>query len=248
MSQTSTKTQSGNCECSRRLSATPTSHSRRSSSRGQSIDGENVEMAPLARILVVEDDPNVATVLEARLQTFGYEVCGIAPSGPAAIRGAVENQPDLILMDILLEGDMNGIEAAELIHNQINVPIIFITCLSDQGMLDRAIKANAYGYILKPYDNAELRYTIQIALLKYTAAKEREKLIAELEKALLEVKRLSGLLPICASCKKIRDENGSWHQIEQYIHTHSEADFSHGICPECATRLYPEVYPLINKR
>ena len=192
--------------------------------------------------MIVEDDPHVATVLEARLQSFGYTVCNIARSGPSAVRSTVEHKPDLVLMDILLEGDMNGIEAAELIHNQVDVPIIFVTCLSDQSMLDKAIRANAYGYILKPYDNAELRFTIEIALIKHQAAKEREKLIADLEKALLEVKRLSGLLPICASCKKIRDKEGNWQQIEEYIHLHSEADFSHGICPQCARKLYPELY------
>ncbi|MBI5062218.1 MAG: response regulator [Desulfatitalea sp.] len=196
-----------------------------------------------AKILVVEDDTNVATVLEARLESFGHDVCDIARSGPAAVRGAVQHQPDLVLMDILLEGDMNGVEAAELIRSQVDVPVVFITCLSDQAMLDRAVKANAYGYILKPYDNAELRYTIEIALVKYQAAKERENLIGQLEKALAEVKRLSGLLPICASCKKIRDEHNTWQPIEQYIHTHSEADFSHGICPECAATLYPDFYP-----
>jgi CheY-like chemotaxis protein len=198
-------------------------------------------MTEPASILVVEDDPHVATVLEARLQSFGHDVCDIARSGPAAVRMAADHAPDLVLMDILLEGDMNGVEAAELIHNQMDVPIIFLTCLSDQALLERAIKANAYGYILKPYDNAELRYTIEIALVKYRAATEREKLIADLEKALNEVKRLSGLLPICFSCKKIRDDNGVWQQIEAYIHAHSEADFSHSICPECARKLYLEL-------
>jgi CheY-like chemotaxis protein len=198
-------------------------------------------MTSPANILVVEDDTHVATVLEARLQSFGYNVCDIARTGPAAIRIAVDRSPDLVLMDILLEGDMNGVEAAELIHNQRDIPIIFVTCLSDQALLERAIKANAYGYILKPYDNAELRYTIEIALLKYRAAKERERLISDLEKALNEVKRLSGLLPICASCKKIRNKDGSWQQIEVYIHEHSEADFSHSICPACARILYPEL-------
>jgi preprotein translocase subunit YajC len=71
--------------------------------------------------------------------------------------------------------------------------------------------------------------------------KEREKLINELQEALDKVKTLSGLLPICSSCKKIRDENGYWNQIEVYIHDHSEADFSHSICPGCAKKLYPDL-------
>ena len=71
---------------------------------------------------------------------------------------------------------------------------------------------------------------------------ERERLIHELQEALAEVKTLSGLLPICSSCKKIRDDKGYWNQIESYISKYSEAEFSHGICPECAKKLYPEFY------
>ncbi len=74
------------------------------------------------------------------------------------------------------------------------------------------------------------------------ADKEKSEVIAELQKALKKVKTLSGFLPICASCKKIRDDKGYWNQIEVYISEHSEAEFSHGICPECAQKLYPDIY------
>ncbi len=193
-----------------------------------------------ARILVVEDDANVAVVLEARLEAFGYRVCEIARSGPGAIRSAVRHSPDLVLMDIMLEGEMNGIEAAEGIGAQIDVPIIFLTCLNDDRIMDRAIQTSPFGYLVKPYDTAALRSCIEIALIKHRSEKERDRLIKKLEAALLEVKRLSGLLPICASCKRIRIDGG-WQQIEDYISAHSEADFSHSICPECARRLYPEI-------
>lgn len=195
-----------------------------------------------ATILVVEDDVNVAAVLEARLESFGYTVCEIARTGPKAIEAAARHQPDLLLMDILLEGDMNGIEAAEQIGKTSDMPIIFITCLNDPDVLDRAIRTNPFGYLVKPYENAELRSSIEIALVKHRAAKEREKLITQLEEALNQVKRLSGLLPICASCKRIRDDQGGWQQIEDYIASHSEADFSHSICPQCARTLYPEIF------
>ena len=194
-----------------------------------------------ATILVVEDDINVAAVMEARLESFGYQVCEIARTGLKAIEGQNRHQPDLILMDILLEGDMNGIEAAEQISARSDVPIIFISCLNDPSVLDKAIQTHPYGYLVKPYDNAELRSCIEIALVKHKAAKEREELIAQLEDALQQVRKLSGLLPICASCKKIRDKEGGWQQIEDYISDHSEADFSHSICPQCAKRLYPEL-------
>lgn len=86
--------------------------------------------------------------------------------------------------------------------------------------------------------------TALITLLRKQAEERREKAVAEREKALEDIKILRGFLPICASCKKIRDDQGYWNQIEDYIITHSEADFSHGMCPTCARELYPELYPL----
>ena len=195
------------------------------------------------KILVVEDDPNVSTVLTARLESLGYQVCATAETGFDAISGVYRYHPDLVTMDILLKGDMTGIEAAAKIAERSDVPIIYMTCLSNQDVFERAIRTNPYGYIIKPYEINELRSAIEIAVVKHTAAKERESLIAQLQQALKDVKTLSGLLPICSSCKKIRnEENRSWQQIEDYIADHSDADFTHGICPECAHRLYPELY------
>ena len=85
---------------------------------------------------------------------------------------------------------------------------------------------------------------VAIGLLSMLARKtqvERERTIRDLEVALGQVRTLSGLLPICASCKKIRDEKGLWHEVEHYVRDHSEADFSHGICPDCAAKLYPDI-------
>ncbi len=194
-----------------------------------------------ATILIVEDDQNVAAVLEARLESFGYNVCAATETGAQAIQLNRAHQPNLILMDILLKGDMNGIETAEHIVSECDVPIIYLSCLNTDEVLDRAARTNPYGYIIKPYNNSELRLSIEIALVKHAAAKEREKLIEALEKSLEEIKRLSGLLPICAKCKRIRDKQDNWHEIEEYISDHSEADFSHGLCPDCARVLYPEL-------
>lgn len=197
---------------------------------------------PNVDILVVEDNVSVATVLESRLESFGYRICGIARSGSEAINTAFRNHPDLILMDILLEGAMNGIEAAHEIGSRSNVPIIFLSCLSEGEVIDSAIRTNPYGYMVKPYDYNELRSAIEIALVRHRASQERERLIQQLERALQEVKKLSGLLPICASCKKIRDDQGGWHRIETYISSHSEALFTHGLCPHCLNEHYPQLY------
>lgn len=80
-----------------------------------------------------------------------------------------------------------------------------------------------------------------LAMINGRALVEKERLIVRLEQALANVNALSGLLPICASCKKIRDDRGYWHQVEAYLSSHSQAQFTHGICPECAKRLYPEL-------
>lgn len=79
------------------------------------------------------------------------------------------------------------------------------------------------------------------------AEEERDKLIKELQDALANIKTLKGLLPICSSCKKVRDDGGYWHQVEVYIHDHSDANFSHSICPDCAKTLYPEMFMFSDK-
>jgi len=91
-----------------------------------------------------------------------------------------------------------------------------------------------------PDGNSRTCIIIRDITERKTADAERERLIRELQEALGRVKTLSGLLPICASCRKIRDKQGSWQNLETYIRNHTEADFSHGICPECRARLYPD--------
>jgi DNA-binding response OmpR family regulator len=135
------------------------------------------------RILIVEDVANVATVLKARLETFGYEICDVVNTGQKAIDGTIRCKPDLVLMDIMLDGDMTGIEAATEIQKKVSVPIIYLSCLSDDQVMDRAIETNPYGYIVKPYDSAELRFSIENALRKHQQELSREALIADLEKS-----------------------------------------------------------------
>jgi two-component system, response regulator PdtaR len=134
------------------------------------------------RILIVEDVANVATVLKARLETFGYEICEVVNTGQKAIDSTIRWQPDLVLMDIMLEGNMTGIEAATEIQKKVNIPIIYLSCLSDNGVMERAIETNPFGYIVKPYDSAELRFSIENALRKHRRDLSREAHIADLEK------------------------------------------------------------------
>jgi len=194
------------------------------------------------RILIVEDEGVVALDIKNRLESFGYVVSDIVPSGEEAIEKTSAQIPDLVLMDIKLCGDMDGIAAAEEIQKRVNIPIVYLTAYSEEKTLQRARITEPYGYILKPYNERELLISIEIALYKHKADAEKQKLVSELEEALAKVKTLSGMLPICASCKKIRDDKGYWNELESYISEHSEALFSHAICPECGKKLYPEHY------
>lgn len=197
-------------------------------------------MVEKTQVLVVEDECNVATVMQVRLESYGYFVCAVATSGPEAIEAATRYAPDVVLMDVRLEGDMDGIEAAQRIRASRPVPVIFLSAYADERLLERAKSTEPFAYILKPYEGKELRMAIEIALYKSRMEQERTLLIEELRKALARVKQLSGLLPICSACKRIRDDEGYWNQIESYLRERAEVEFTHGICPDCMQRLYPE--------
>jgi len=194
------------------------------------------------RILIVEDEAIIAADLQRRLGRLGCEVVGMAASGEDAIRLAAVLKPELVLMDINLQGELDGTQTARHLRDKMQLPVVYLTASSDATILKRAKLTDAFGYLLKPLDERLLHITIEMALYKHQMEQERKKLLEELQEALARVKLLSGLLPICAGCKNIRDEEGYWHQVEAYIRDHSEADFSHSVCPRCARTLYPDYF------
>ena len=109
------------------------------------------------RILIVEDETIVALDMRCRLEGFGYQVCGLAATGTAAIQLADEHRPDLVLMDIKLKGEMDGIEAASHIRDIFEVPIVFVTAFTDDETLQRVKHSSSYGYMVKPYIEYRLR-------------------------------------------------------------------------------------------
>ncbi len=197
-----------------------------------------------SRILVVEDEAIVAADIQDRLETLGYEVAGWATTGAEALDLARSSRPDLILMDIMLKGPMNGIQAAHLVRIELSLPVIFLTANSDEAVLDQAKISEPFAYLLKPFEERQLRTNIEMALYKSRMERERERLTKELQEALATIKTLSGLLPICAWCKSVRDDSGYWMRVEQYVEHHSQATFSHSVCPDCASRYFgPNVDP-----
>ena len=124
------------------------------------------------KILIVEDEKILAMGLKKKLENLGFAVTGLASSGAEAIASVKEIQPDLVLMDIVLKGAMDGIEAAKLIVNLHDVPVIYLTAYADDEILARAEKTCPYGYILKPYKDSELKANIKMAIYKHNAQKE----------------------------------------------------------------------------
>lgn len=194
---------------------------------------------PGAKILIIEDEAIVAADLEDRLSQLGYNVVGKASSGEEALKLASEHKPDLVLSDIMIQGDMDGTQTAVYLRKDHNIPVIFLTAYSSDSVLQNAKVSGPFGYLLKPFEERELQITIEMGLYKHKMEQEREQLVRDLQEALAKVKTLSGLLPICSSCKRIRDDRGYWSAVETYVSRNSDVRFSHGLCPGCAERLYP---------
>ena len=129
------------------------------------------------RIMIVEDESIVAMGMKYKLEDLGYRVVGIEATGEAAVETALKTEPDLILMDIVLKGDMDGIEAAQKIHNRLDTPIIYITAYSDEEVLRRARITEPYGYILKPFKKSEVNANIQMAIYKHESDKKKSEII-----------------------------------------------------------------------
>lgn len=200
---------------------------------------------PQTRILLVEDEPVISLEIKRRLQKNNFDVIGTASTGEMAIRKATELAPDIILMDIMLAGDMDGIQAAEVIINDSNIPIVYLTANADRKTIDRAKLTGPFGYLIKPFHEKELVTTLEMALYKHSLETQLRSEKQKAEEALAEVKLLQGLLPICSYCKNIRDDSDSWHKIETYISEHSQAEFSHGICPTCYDK---EILPQLERQ
>ncbi len=132
-----------------------------------------------ARVLIVEDEGIVAKDLDNSLRTMGFCVCGTASTGKEAIAQAAAARPDIVLMDIRLRDDMDGIEAARRIRAQMSVPVVFLTAYADPATLNRAAEVGPYGYVLKPFDERELQVALIIALWKHRAFADLDRDVSE---------------------------------------------------------------------
>lgn len=206
-----------------------------------------------AKILLIEDNPgDVLLVREYLGLTSGQAVT--LPNGSLLQLTVVEDlasglamlsKPgsarfNAVVLDLNLP-DSSGHESfEEILAKAPQVAIVLLTGLADEALASRALQQGVQDYLVKGRINRDLLLrSLQHAIERKKADLERERLICELKEAIARVKVLSGLVPICAGCKKIRDDRGFWNQLEVYIQQHSDAQFSHGMCPECMEKYYP---------
>lgn len=126
---------------------------------------------PNVKLMIVEDEEIVAFDIEITLKDLGYEVCAVVASGEEAIASAAINYPDLVLMDIMLKGSMDGIQTAEEIHKRFNIPVVYLTAYGDFMTVERAKASEPFGYIIKPFEEQELHTAVAIALSRHDAEK-----------------------------------------------------------------------------
>ena len=193
-------------------------------------------------IVIVDDKPENIRLLAGILSEKGYRIRP-ATNGQQALTTIEKEAPDLILLDIMMPG-LNGYEVCRILKNKQNardIPIIFISALDETGNKVEAFTSGGVDYICKPFQPEEVLARVSTHLKLRQAQKLLQEQNEQLQNALDEIRILRGIVPICTKCKKIRDDEGYWNNLEKYIEEHSQAVFSHGLCPECIKELYPEL-------
>ena len=178
-------------------------------------------------ILAVDDTPEHLELLRKVLDGDGYEAC-LAADGHQALERVELEPPDLILLDVLMPG-LDGMEVCRRLKAEPatrDIPVIFLTCKSDSHDILAGFEVGAVDYVAKPFRIPELLARVRVHV--------------ELVRARREIRTLRGILPTCAYCKRIRDEEGAWHTLESFVTGHTEARFSHGICPGCIPVYFPD--------
>ena len=203
------------------------------------------------RVLVAEDDFLVHQMVAGQLRQEGYEVVGAALDGREAVQLTEALAPDVVVMDIRMPG-MDGLEAAQAIAESCPTPVVILTAYEAPELMERAANVGVDAYLVKPPKPRELTRTITMARSRFLALRqarlerdERERLsreqtvlVAKMKHALEHYSALSGMIPICAACKRVRTSEDTWQTIEEFIRAHTQADFTHSLCPSCITELY----------
>lgn len=191
------------------------------------------------RILIAEDDLVSRHVLTTNLVNWGHEVVAVENGLEAWQASQLNEAPRLIILDWMMP-EMEGPEVCRRIRESpATIPPYIILLTARQGTKEvvEGMQAGADDYLTKPYHRDELRVRVQVGVRMVELQMKLADRIGKLEEALDRVKSLQGIIPICGYCKKIRDDKDYWDDVESYVSTHSEAEFSHSICPSCYTQI-----------
>ena len=194
------------------------------------------------RILIAEDDNTSRMILASILSGEGYDVTSAEDGGAAWTLLQQPDAPPLAIVDLMMPG-LDGFELVRRVRalpNAVPPYLIIVSTKDDKTDVVAGLSAGANDYLTKPYDPGELRARIQVGRELIQARMALNEKVEELELALKEVRTLKGIVPICASCKNVRDDQGYWNRVETYLNEHTEAEFSHAVCPDCMKRLYPQ--------
>lgn len=198
------------------------------------------------KILVAEDEAVTRRVIESTLGRLRWDVI-TAPDGSAAWRILEtfegKNAPDLMVLDWMMPG-LDGIEICRKVRTTPGLDLMYIIVLTqriEKEDMAMAFAAGANDYIAKPFHPVELESRVRVGERMIRLQQSLATRIEELESALSEVKRLQGLMPICSYCKKVRNEENYWQQVEAYITSHSDLELSHSVCPQCLERVMKEL-------
>jgi sigma-B regulation protein RsbU (phosphoserine phosphatase) len=187
------------------------------------------------RVLIAEDDAVSRTFLAATLRKWDYDVSTF-PDGSLVWQELESGEvPELLILDWMMPG-VDGLEVCRRVRQKfpaLPVYIILLTARAGREDVVRGLLGGADDYITKPFDREELRARVQVGRRVIELQKALAGRVGELENALKHIQQLQGLLPICSYCKRVRNDRNYWQQIETYVSEHSEAQFSHGICPDC---------------
>jgi DNA-binding response OmpR family regulator len=203
------------------------------------------------RVLIVDDEPIVRRLLETSLTSWGYEVIAAGGGEEAWTILKEDAAPSLAILDWTMPG-MDGLELCKQVR-ALRKPtkpyLIFVTANARSQDIVTGLEAGGDDYIIKPFNRDELRARVRVGVRMLELQATLADRVRELEDALTRVKQLQGLLPICSYCKKVRDDRNYWQQVETYIEGHSDAQFTHGICPDCREKyVEPELERLRQQR
>ncbi len=194
------------------------------------------------RILVADDDETSLRMVTFLLEKFGYEVLTATNGNEALAEMRGPDAPPIAILDWVMP-ELNGVDVIRLIRGQTGFrPYLLLLTVKDETQ-DKVegLEAGADDYLIKPIDPAELRARVNVGERILDMQRRMDHQVHDLKNALDEIKALKGILPICSYCKKIRDDEGYWEQVEVYMRDRVGVDFSHSICPECMDKYFPEL-------